>query len=165
MANFVEVVLRNITVADAPSILAIRSHTIVNKFIKRKPCTTIAEAEEWINARLQDRQNGVGLMWVIASKEDNNFMGTICLWNFKPGDTIAEIGFDLFPEFYGKGVMDMAIQQVVELSKKQFNTIEAFTHQDNIFSRNLLERNHFILLPDRKDEDVESNVVYAFTHF
>jgi [ribosomal protein S5]-alanine N-acetyltransferase len=158
-----DVVIRDIKLSDAANILIIRSHPIVNKFINRKPCNTILDAEDWITAQIQNGQEGVGLMWVITTKSENTFMGTICLWNFKPGDIVAELGFDLLPDFYGKGIMDQAIQQVLLLNKTRFSTIEAFTDNDNIYSRNLLERNGFELLPDRKDVDVERNVVYAIS--
>lgn len=45
----------------------------------------------------------------------------------------------------------------------KLNHIEAKTVRDNLKSRQLLEKNGFILLPDVIDENNADNVIYAYS--
>ena len=67
------------------------------------------------------------------------------MWNFSSDRKTAELGYDLLPEFFNKGIMSEALQQVILFGQEtlKLNTIEAYTHQDNSNSIKLLEK--FIL--------------------
>lgn len=72
-------------------------------------------------------------------------VGTICLWNISVESKTGEVGYDLMPEYQGKGIMDEALGAVLKYAFNfvKFKTIEAYTHKDNSSSINLLERNKF----------------------
>jgi ribosomal-protein-alanine N-acetyltransferase len=77
------------------------------------------------------------------------------LWNFSTQGGKAEIGYELLPQFHGKGIMQEAFSKVIEfgLENLQLNSIEAWTVQQNINSIRLLERNHF-----KRDFELEKTI-------
>ena len=79
-------------------------------------------------------------------------LGSICYWNIAPQADKAEIGYEMHPDYYGKGVMQEAMQRVIQYAFSEMNvkTIEAFPVKDNIKSIQLLERNHFV-----RDYDID----------
>lgn len=76
-------------------------------------------------------------------------MGTICLWNFSDDRSEAEVGFELLPEFQGKGLMSEALDSVIDFcfSRINFEIINADVHMDNQKSVGLLKRYNFVRIP------------------
>ncbi len=73
------------------------------------------------------------ISWGITTKESNILIGSICLWNFSEDKKTAEVGYDLDPEFQGKGIMSEALKAVLNFGFKRrgFDTIEAHTDYRN----------------------------------
>ena len=73
-------------------------------------------------------------------------MGTICLWNFSDKENKSEIGYELLPQFQGKGIMQEAFLAVLKFAFEvlQLNMIEAWTVAQNENSIKILKRNHFV---------------------
>lgn len=140
-------VLRQLIAADATAISALRSNATVNQYLNRPKTTTLAEAIVFIDKITTAINNNQSLYWVIASKESNQLMGTICLWNIVAEEDTAEIGYELHPDFQGKGIMLEALKAVIDFA---FNTIQlkvitAFAVAENIASLKSLERSGFEL--------------------
>ena len=93
--------------------------------------------------------------WAITLKDEDTLIGTICLWNISIENNTAEIGYELLPDFQGKGIMQEAISKIIEygFNKMKLKVITAFTHPGNSRSTNLLLKNNF--LPDKNYEYVE----------
>lgn len=102
------------------------------------------------------------ISWGITTKESNDLIGSICLWNFSEDKKTAEVGYDLDPEFQGKGIMSEALKAVLDFGFNQrgFETIEAYTDYRNISSKKLLKLHGFIPSEDKKDVDNQDNRVY-----
>jgi ribosomal-protein-alanine N-acetyltransferase len=115
-----------------------------------------------INKGIEDKRS---LYWVISIGDSQEFAGTICLWNFTDGNTIAELGYELFPAFQGKGFAQEAIEAVLHFAFEKIflKRVEAFTNKNNLRSINLLVRIGFNLERDRKDEDQLSNIVFSIS--
>ncbi len=79
-------------------------------------------------------------------KNDNKLIGTICFWNIQWEDCRADIGYELNPEFWGKGIMKEAIPKVVGYGfiTMKLHSIQADLHPGNIRSISVLEKNGFI---------------------
>lgn len=154
--------LRPLNLSDENDIFRLRSDEIINYFISRKRLTNKDEAIQFINRINNQIKEGVILYWAIMLKENPPLIGTICLWNFSKERKTAELGYELFPEFQGKGIMDEAVKKVIETAFKKmgFAIIEAFTHKDNFKSRSLLLRNNFFDDSSRKDEDNDNNAIF-----
>ncbi|KIO75426.1 hypothetical protein TH53_20870 [Pedobacter lusitanus] len=139
--------LRKLEQTDAAAVHELRSDPAVNAFLDRAVSTGIPDALAHI-AKIENLiQNNASIYWVITLKNDQAFAGTICLWNFDiPGQTV-EIGYELLPQYQGKGIMAEAIKCVINYAFETLKakTITAFPAAGNISSVRLLENNGFRL--------------------
>lgn len=147
-------VLRQLTIADAGPIAALRSNAAVNQYLARPKSTSPEEAIQFIDKINLNISNNTALYWVIALKENEVLIGTICLWNFNPEELTAEIGYELLPDFQGKGFMQEALQAVINYGchTLQLKTITAYTLTENKASIKLLEKNNFIWATQNSEE-------------
>lgn len=144
--------LRQLNESDSEAILKIRSDEKVSQFIARQICTTIVEAKEFINKINNNISKNESMYWgiTLASKNRNEFsnevIGTICIWNISKEDYRAEIGYELLPDFHGKGIMQEALASVLDYGfrKMKLHSIEGKVDSENIASIKLLEKNNFI---------------------
>ncbi|MBV1923802.1 MAG: GNAT family N-acetyltransferase [Flavobacteriaceae bacterium] len=155
--------LRKVKKQDAEAIFFLRSDAEVNKFILRNPTKSIEEAEIFISERIKDIESNKVYYWAITQKDNPKLIGSICLWNFNKDRTFAEIGYDLHPSFQKQGIMNESMNLVLDFgfNKLQLNTIEAFTHRENLGSIQLLKRNQFTLEEHRIDEGFPHNIIFS----
>ena len=102
------------------------------------------------------------MFWAIQQKEESKLIGTISLWNFNEAKTIAEVDYELHPDFHHKGFMSEALESVIEFgfTKLELVTIEAFTDAKNINSQLLLKKFNFKYESYRKDKGFPNNKIY-----
>jgi ribosomal-protein-alanine N-acetyltransferase len=137
---------RQLTFEDANEIFRLRSDERVNRFLTRNQYKTLEDAGAFINKINRGINNNEAIYWVITFKNDNKLIGTICLWNIQPENYRAEIGYELNPDFWGKGIMKEAIPKIIEYGFETMNlhSIEADLDPGNVQSVMLLEKNGFI---------------------
>jgi ribosomal-protein-alanine N-acetyltransferase len=73
----------------------------------------------------------------------------------------AEIGYELLPDFQGKGIMQEAASKVIKFGVQYIglNSIEAYTHSKNEKSTRLLEKLNF-----KKHRTVDNNfTIFSFS--
>ncbi|MFI5128624.1 MAG: GNAT family N-acetyltransferase [Chitinophagales bacterium] len=131
---------------DVNEIFGLRSDERVNRFIGRTQCKSFEEAGAFINKINRNIHNNESIYWAIAFKNDNKLIGTICLWNIQPENYRAEIGYELNPEYWGKGIMTEAIPTIIEygFETMKLHSIQADLDPANSPSVVLLERNGFV---------------------
>ncbi len=156
--------LRPLELSDRYEVFFLRSDKTVNQFIKRPEVKTVSDVIPFMERIQQHTKNQHSYYWCIALTEDPDLkmIGSICLWNFSEDRRTAEVGYDLHPDFHGKGIMTEALQKIIEVGFKELrlDTIEAFTHRDNKKSIQLLEKSAFGHLPERVDDDNPDNVIF-----
>lgn len=157
--------LRNIESSDADVILFLRSDKAVTKFIHRpenRKTRNLDDAVKFIGELNQYFESNKSITWGISLKNEDNIIGTICLWNFSEDNKTAEVGFDLNPKFQGKGFMNESMMAIIDFgfTELKLSKIEAFTHRENENSKKLLEKNGFDLQEHRKDENNPLNIIY-----
>lgn len=157
--------LRNIEKSDCDTILFLRSDSEVNKFIERpehRKTKNKADALKFIKELNENVEIGKSIAWGITLKNEPQLVGTICLWNFSEDTKTAEVGYDLNPEFQRRGIMNEALNLIIEFGFKELNLnlIEAFTHKENESSKRLLAKNRFQFMEHRKDLDNGSNSIF-----
>lgn len=157
--------LRRIRELDLNEILFLRSDKTVNTYIERsedRKTKNLADALKFIKELDDCIETETSIAWGISLKNNPKLIGSICLWNFSKNHKVAEVGYDLNPEFHNKGLMSEALKAVVAFGfyKLHLDKIEAFTHTDNKRSKNLLEKNGFILNKNRRDADNPFNIIY-----
>jgi ribosomal-protein-alanine N-acetyltransferase len=154
--------LRRLQATDWEVISFLRSDKEVNKFVKRPSAETREEAFEFISKINKGIVEKKLFYWAIEHKKTNNAIGTICLWNFSQGGKSAEVGFDLSPQFQGRGMMSESLKSIIDFgfNKLQLCSMVAYTNKENQSSKRLLERKGFKLATDKKDDDNQDNLVY-----
>jgi len=154
--------LRELNLEDAKAIFGLRTNKEVNEFIDRKTPNNLSEARAFIDLISNLTLNNEGIFWVIESKNNHQLIGTIGLRNFEDEEDYAEIGYELDPNYHQKGFMSEAFEAVLKFGFEnlELKTIEAFTHQDNIASIALLEKQKFVLDPEKREEGFENNRSY-----
>ena len=77
---------------------------------------------------------------------------------------MAEIGFELLPDFQGKGFMHEAIEKVLAycFDVIQLQSIEAYAHADNEGSIKVLERNGFVRQSTYIDNSTGDKMIIYF---
>ena len=153
--------LRKIVAADVDRIHFLRSNKEINKYIPREPQTR-EKAIAHIQLLTSNLKTDKSISWGITTKISNELIGSICLWNFSEDKKTAEVGYDLDPEFQGKGIMGEALKAVLDFGFNQrgFETIEAYTDYRNIPSKKLLKSHGFIPREGIKNTDNQNNEVY-----
>lgn len=138
--------LRELSPDDQGLIFTLRSDERVNQFIERPRMQQPKEAAEFIAMIARGTDKGEWLYWAIYQHAHPHAMGTICLWNFSNDKTRAEVGFELLPEFQGKGFMGEALRRVIRYAFTELNlsSLEARTRKNNERSTRLLEKHGFI---------------------
>lgn len=137
--------ITDITLNDHEAIHLIRTNDIVNKYIGRDSNSTMEKTETFIRDRIADVKSNKAYYWVIKLKESNVTIGTICLYNINEHRTEAEIGYELLPEYHGKGLMSEALKEIVRHGFEDlgFESFIAFPSKDNLASIKLLHKLHF----------------------
>lgn len=143
--NAGHLLLRALNPADREKIFEIRSNTGVAEYLDRPLCGSEDEALQFIDKIIAGSAEGNSFYWVISDERSGEFMGTICLWNFSGDRTAAEVGYELLPEFQGRGIMNRALKAVIDFcfNSLKLATINADVHKDNVNSINLLRRYNF----------------------
>jgi ribosomal-protein-alanine N-acetyltransferase len=134
----------------------------VNEFVKRPSAETQEKALKFIQKINTGIDNQNAYYWKITERNKDKMIGSICLWNFSKDHKTAEIGYDLSPDYHGKGIMNESLKNVIEFGFRKLNLdlIGAYTHKQNTNSTKLLERNGFSLVKGKKDEHNPDHIIY-----
>jgi ribosomal-protein-alanine N-acetyltransferase len=137
--------LRQLESSDDNEIFSLRSSSEVNQYLDRKPSESIEDAKNFIQAINDNIQRNDCVYWAITLNDTDKLIGTICLFDFSVDNTKAEIGYELLPDFQGKGIMQEAASKVIEFGIQRIglNSLEACPHSENQSSIRLLEKFNF----------------------
>jgi len=147
--------LRQLISKDENDLMRLRSDESVNEFIVRPKSISSEDAKKLIDKLNTGISRDEWIFWAITLKNEDELIGTICLWNLDKKNYKGEIGFELFPRFQGKGLMKEALTKVLDyaFNNMKFQTIEGFTNQNNIRSIKLMEKYNF-----KRDTEMEKKV-------
>jgi ribosomal-protein-alanine N-acetyltransferase len=155
-------ILRALTLQDEQGIFELRSNDTVNQYLDRPKAQSLEDARAFIQRITDNMQKNQSLYWVVALQDDPKLIGTISLWNFTPEHDMAELGYEMLPQYQGQGLMQEALRTVIEycFTTIQLQTIEAWSHKDNRNSTKLLGKMHFIPKPlQQEDETIPADMV------
>jgi ribosomal-protein-alanine N-acetyltransferase len=158
-------ILRQLKDEDANEIFVLRSDERVNKFIDRPKAITIADASAFINRIKTGIANDESVYWGITLKGSDQLIGTICLWNISRENSGAETGYELHPDFQGKGFMQEAFSKVLEygFETMKLASIDAYTHPENNSSTTLLEKYNFSRNLQLEKENTGKEIIFSLT--
>jgi ribosomal-protein-alanine N-acetyltransferase len=151
-------ILRQLNIEDENEILALRSDEIVNEFLDRPKAKTIEDARKFIYKINEGISKNESIYWAITQKNSNKLIGTICFWKISKEHSKAEIGFELLPEYQGKGIMRELLATIIEYGFENMNlhSIEGEVAPDNSKSIKLLKRNGFVY-----NKKLKNTVIYT----
>lgn len=152
--------LRQLSIDDQQDIFDLRSNPDVNKYLDRKPCNTKEEAINFIDKVNENIEKNASLYWAITLTDTKAFVGTICLFDFSGEKNSCEIGYELMRKFQGQGIMNEALQVVIDyvFQSLGFKKILAFTHFENLNSTKLLTKFNFVKSPEADNENPNLNM-------
>jgi ribosomal-protein-alanine N-acetyltransferase len=129
--------------------LQLRSDKEVNKFLGRKPSKTLEDAFNFIKNIVENEDDEL-FYWAITKTSKDKLIGTICLFDFIDDSKKCEIGYELFIEYQGQGVMIEAARKVIDYASKThgIRIIDAQTHKENQSSTKLLYKLNFKIMED-----------------
>jgi [ribosomal protein S5]-alanine N-acetyltransferase len=152
-------ILRILTKDDAMEVLKHFSDPVVTRFMDIEPCKYLKEAEEII----QYHEDDLGCRWGIVEKVHGSLIGTIGYHYLRKTNEefIAEIGFDLSRNYWGKGYMTEAIREVISFgfTKMGLDTIDATVEPNNEKSINIMTRFGF-----KRDAQLREQLLYYSLH-
>lgn len=158
-------VLRRLDTTDSDALLRLRSDERVNKYLNREPAKTKADADAFIE-KIHQLTPDKGFYWAISLNNDPELVGTICYWNMNMEKNNAETGFELLPDYHGRGLMQEALSAVLRYAfdELKLKTVTALVHPANESSIKLLKRAGF--MPDTAhqyvtEEEAEGPVIYV----
>ena len=144
--------LRGLKESDVNEIYMLRSDDVVNRFVDRQRAAGPADALAFIRKIEFLTSNRQTFYWGLTLKDNDSLIGTITLWNFNKEKNIAELGYELLPQYHRKGYMREALQTVIRFAFADLRlaAIEGWTHPDNAASTNVLKALGF-----ERDEEAE----------
>lgn len=124
----------------------IMSRDEVTKYYGMDRLTSIDQASnsiEWFHNAFENKR---GIRWGIELKETGEFIGTLGLNNLNLGSKRAEIGYELHPSYWNKGITSEAVKEVLRYSFEKFALyrIGAVTYPQNKPSIFVLQKLGFI---------------------
>lgn len=159
-------VLRQLMMDDAEGIFLLRSDGEVNKYLARKPAQAIDDAKDFITRINENSSKNNSVYWAISLNDSNRLIGTICLYSFSDDHSKCEIGYELLPEFQGRGIMSETLQKVIDYAFNviEVQRVEAFFHRDNHKTQKLLEKFSFKGLKkmDKNEPDLKCYCLEGF---
>lgn len=149
--------LRRITHDDADAVIAIFGNADVLRYSNSPPIVTHEAAIEFIDW-LDGHFNNRGMVrWGITFKGQDRVIGT-CGFHFWDRENYhIDIGYDLLPEYWGKGYMTEIVRMLVRWCFENLNVhrVQADCTAGNIGSERVLEKNGFTLEGIWRERDWE----------
>ena len=138
-------VLRAVTLEDAPAIFRIMGDPRVTRYFGSLPMASPREAAQRVEGIQDAFREHEGIRWAIARRGDAEFLGSIGFWRLIKPHHRAEIGYELAPEWWGQGIMPEAIGAVMAFgfTTLGLHSVEAHIHPANTGSRRALEKQCF----------------------
>lgn len=134
--------IRQMQPSDAEAIFTFKSDPNVTKHYGQQPQQTIEETRAWVQRNLTDFERHGSIMWALTLKDEDRAIGECCLWNFDSGYHCAEIGYELHPAYWHKGIMTEALSAILTYGFEilELHRIEANPLAINEASQNLLQK-------------------------
>ncbi|MCF6406282.1 GNAT family N-acetyltransferase [Chitinophaga filiformis] len=134
--------LRAIDERDIAALFSLFSHEKVVRFMDIGRFVNVSEAAQLIAFFRDKLASGEGMRWAITINGHNELIGTCGFHHINRIHYKMELGYDLLPSYWGKGIMTNSIHRLMQYGFEdlQMNRIEAFVDPANIHSRQLLER-------------------------
>ncbi|MBO1255639.1 GNAT family N-acetyltransferase [Alteromonas sp. 5E99-2] len=139
-----------LTMKDAKDVFAIFSDPRVIKNYDVQIFKDISEAEGLIDYFYLRFESDTGIRWAIRDKQTGELIGSCGFNTWNPYDHCAVVGYELAPQFWGKGYASEAVSAILDfIFAKSFyfyvNRVEALILPQNKPSAQLVKKLGFAL--------------------
>jgi ribosomal-protein-alanine N-acetyltransferase len=137
--------LREMTAQDADDLFTLRANPLTHLYTDTTPDASVAETHAYIEKMRLGIAENRWIIWAMEHKADQRVVGTLGIWNIDEGESRADLSYALAPEYQGKGYMREGLSAAIAFgfSQMRLNALEAYTEEQNISSRKLLEKFEF----------------------
>jgi len=143
--------LRMLTHDDIDIVFPHFSNEEVTRYVDTYPTKNADEVKELIDWGKGLLEHNMGMLWGIFSKGDGLFLGEVNYVarpdnNFTKTIHRCEIGYDMSPQYWGKGYMSEALRSVIPhiFTDTKIDRIEATIQPENARSHNVVVRAGFL---------------------
>ena len=146
--------LKNISMDDEAFIYAHFSHGDVTQYLlDAEPLTDMQGAREIIQNFTQPEPRSHH-RWILVRKEDGKKIGTCGFHCWDRSAQSCDVGYDLSPEFEGKGYMSEALRAILAFARDvmDIRRVNACIYPENTKSVKIAERFGFVFCGLMKDE-------------
>ena len=136
---------------DLDALFALHADAEITRYIPHVHWTTRADADMWFARLLERREKQSAVQCVIVKRTTDDatvgVIGTAMLFNFEVASGLAEIGYLLGREHWGKGYAAEAMTAFIDFSFATLNLrrLEATVNVRNVASNKLLHRLGFTI--------------------
>ena len=109
-------ILRPITLADAPACFEWNSDERVAKFMSYPTLTDVSQTEEWIKSTFEDEKE---YNWVFVLKSENRVIGSGSIGEDALMKDYWGIGYNLHYDYWHKGYCTEAMRAIVDYAHKK----------------------------------------------
>lgn len=127
-------ILRKLSLEDAEDMFAYSCNQEVYKYVAWEPHNTKSDSVKFIELALTYYANKKVIPWGIVYKENRKLIGTIDFSSWQPRHHIAEIGYVLSQDYWGKGIATEAANEVIQFG---FNHMDLVRIQAKCFVENM----------------------------
>ena len=136
-------VLRALQMEDADFIFKEWGDPVVTRYMTdEEPLKTLEEAKERLKQLQTSGKTTDFRWWGIELKAEKCLIGTCGYFRWDKAHHRAEIGYEMWPDYWGKGLMPEAIRALIQYGFEQMdlNRIEASAHTENQRSQRVMEK-------------------------
>jgi ribosomal-protein-alanine N-acetyltransferase len=158
-------VLRSFEASDAPAVFAIFAREAVTRYLNQERMQAVGDAQDLVARRTGLWVAGLGARWAIALKEQpGTVIGSCGYDNINRAAWSIEIGYDLHPTYWRKGMMTEALTAMLtycfgDRFSFRLNRVEALTYVAHIATIGLLRKLGF------QEEGVRREALFARGQF
>jgi RimJ/RimL family protein N-acetyltransferase len=104
--------------------------------------SSMDQVSNFIATYISDYAERRSSRWALVDADSDQLIGTCGYYSWNPDHSIAELGYDLSREHWGKGLMTEAVRAVVRwgFHEVQINRIQATVMAGNLASMRILEK-------------------------
>ena len=134
--------LRQLTMADVDVVFRIQSDPRVTRYLGRDPHSSREHSEKRVAEAIAAAGEGRAIRWGITLRQGGELAGTVGFWHWNKPHFCSEIGYELSPSHWGRGIMTEAIGAVLGygFGPMGLHRVEANIDPDNHGSRRVLEK-------------------------
>jgi [ribosomal protein S5]-alanine N-acetyltransferase len=138
-------VLRGPMEKDLQPVFDIHTDPEVMRYYGVEPYKSIDKSKEHLDWLAKLHREETGLRWIIALKDEDQYIGDVGFYDYEKKHRTAEIGYILGKQHWGKGMMTEAINTALDygFNEMSLNRIQALIDPRNEASKRVAEKHGF----------------------